>query len=360
MATSCDPIQLQADAKCIATCIPPGQQIPVLISLFCQILANGGGGGGSGTVTSFSAGNLSPLFTTSVTNATTTPALAFAAVAQAANLFYVGPASGAAAAPTFRAMVNADLGTTLTPQFARLGLGVAADATIPLTVLLAGVGTTPADGVLIENTTAAAAGAQQYSPALQFKGAGWKTTAVAASQSVDFQMYVLPVQGTTSPTGLLVVQSSVNGAAFSSPMYLDTSNRLALGTTPVSSQFTVLFSQTDFTNTAGANSHILLVNNSANAQIAVSAVVSGTVRGKWRTDGTGNLNWIANGGSHFFFVGGDFGTGTILMTLDSGTGRVDATTGFSTAGTPGISQTFNTLTGDTAIVFVGGLATGIA
>jgi len=36
-----------------------------------------GGGSGSGTVTSFSAGNLSPLFTTSVATATTTPALSF-------------------------------------------------------------------------------------------------------------------------------------------------------------------------------------------------------------------------------------------------------------------------------------------
>ncbi len=35
------------------------------------------GGGGSGTVTSFSAGSLSPLFTTSVANNTTTPALSF-------------------------------------------------------------------------------------------------------------------------------------------------------------------------------------------------------------------------------------------------------------------------------------------
>src|SRR5262245_3115147 len=66
------------------------------------------GGGGSGTVTSFSAGNLSPLFTTSVAPATTTPVLSFTAVNQSANLVYTGPASGAAAAPTFRALVTAD------------------------------------------------------------------------------------------------------------------------------------------------------------------------------------------------------------------------------------------------------------
>jgi len=65
-------------------------------------------GGGTGTVTSFSAGNLSPLFTTSVATATTTPALSFALASQSANLVYAGPGSGAAAAPTFRALVPAD------------------------------------------------------------------------------------------------------------------------------------------------------------------------------------------------------------------------------------------------------------
>jgi hypothetical protein len=64
---------------------------------------------GSGTVTSFSAGTLTPLFTTSVASATTTPALTFALTNQNANLIYAGPSSGAAAAPTFRGLVGADL-----------------------------------------------------------------------------------------------------------------------------------------------------------------------------------------------------------------------------------------------------------
>ena len=62
-----------------------------------------------GTVTSFSAGNLSPLFTTSVANPTTTPALSFTLSTQTANTVFAGPASGSAAAPTFRGLVAADL-----------------------------------------------------------------------------------------------------------------------------------------------------------------------------------------------------------------------------------------------------------
>ncbi len=63
----------------------------------------------TGTVTSFSAGDLSPLFTTSVATPTSTPALTFTLSTQAANLVFVGPASGAAAGPTFRSLVTDDL-----------------------------------------------------------------------------------------------------------------------------------------------------------------------------------------------------------------------------------------------------------
>ncbi len=68
-------------------------------------------GAGVGTVTSFSSGNLSPLFTTSVATATSTPALSFSLATQAANTVFAGPATGEGGpqAPTFRALVAADL-----------------------------------------------------------------------------------------------------------------------------------------------------------------------------------------------------------------------------------------------------------
>ena len=58
------------------------------------------GGGGSGTVTSFSAGTLSPLFTTSVATATTTPALSFSLSNAAANTIFGNNAS-TTGAPAF-------------------------------------------------------------------------------------------------------------------------------------------------------------------------------------------------------------------------------------------------------------------
>jgi hypothetical protein len=63
----------------------------------------------SGTVTNFSAGDLSPLFTTSEATTTTTPALSFSLNTQTANTVFAGPTTGGAAAPTFRALVAADI-----------------------------------------------------------------------------------------------------------------------------------------------------------------------------------------------------------------------------------------------------------
>jgi hypothetical protein len=77
------------------------------------------------------------------------------------------------------------------------------------------LGTTNATGIELTNTTAAAAGAQQVSPDLVFTAQGWKTTATAASQTVNFRQYVLPVQGATNPTANWVLQSQINGGGYS-------------------------------------------------------------------------------------------------------------------------------------------------
>ena len=57
-------------------------------------------GGGSGTVTSFSAGDLSPLFTTTEATVTTTPALSFV-LSNAGGNSYFGNTGGSAAAPVY-------------------------------------------------------------------------------------------------------------------------------------------------------------------------------------------------------------------------------------------------------------------
>jgi hypothetical protein len=64
---------------------------------------------GTGTVTSFSAGALSPIFTTSVATPTTTPALTISLSNAAQNAFLAGPSTGGTGAPTYRAIVAADI-----------------------------------------------------------------------------------------------------------------------------------------------------------------------------------------------------------------------------------------------------------
>ncbi len=66
----------------------------------CTITAGSGGGSGGGTVTSFSAGGLAPLFAASVSNATTTPALTFSLSNAPADSWF-GNATGASAAPAY-------------------------------------------------------------------------------------------------------------------------------------------------------------------------------------------------------------------------------------------------------------------
>ncbi len=80
------------------------------------VVADMPAGFGLGTVTSFSAGNLSPLFTTNVSTATSTPALSFTLTGQEINLVYASPASGGAGVPSFRNLVAADIAGALGTQ----------------------------------------------------------------------------------------------------------------------------------------------------------------------------------------------------------------------------------------------------
>lgn len=79
---------------------------------FIDLPLTGGGGGGSGTVTSVSLSLPSSVFTVSGSPVTTSGTLSGTFKTQTANLVWAGPTTGAAAAPTFRSLVAADLPTT--------------------------------------------------------------------------------------------------------------------------------------------------------------------------------------------------------------------------------------------------------
>lgn len=89
------------------------------------------------------------------------------------------------------------------------------------------LGTTTTDGIVLTNTTVAAVGAQQISPSFHWGGSGWKTSATAAAQPVDFIAYVLPVQGAGNPTAKWTLSASVNGSAYANALTYDNSGNLA-------------------------------------------------------------------------------------------------------------------------------------
>lgn len=79
-----------------------------------------------------------------------------------------------------------------------------------------GLGTTQTQtsGFAAVNSTPAAVNAQQISGSYRYKGFGWKTNAPAGSQAVESRSWLLPIQGTTSPTSRLKWEFSTNGGAY--------------------------------------------------------------------------------------------------------------------------------------------------
>jgi hypothetical protein len=66
---------------------------------------------------------------------------------------------------------------------------------------------------------------------------------------------------------------------------------------------------------------IKLNNPSATGQSDIDYYINGTFRGRVRADYVGNMNYTANGGGHYIYVGGDSGTGTGAMIIN-GSGQI--------------------------------------
>ena len=104
-------------------------------------------------------------------------------------------------------------------------------------------------------------------------------------------------------------------------LYWDSSNsRLGLGTAgTLYGVLDIEKNNTDYTNTAGAGSHIKLTNANGSGQNVISSYIGGNLVAKWRTDYVGNINWVAGtNGSHYFYTGGDYGVGNYRMHIGNG------------------------------------------
>lgn len=118
------------------------------------------------------------------------------------------------------------------------------------------LGTTPVNGagLWLANTTAAAAGVQQISPSIVWEGQGWKTNAVAASQSVRFKEDVLPVQGLSSPAATWRLQYSINGGVYNNMATADSNGSWTFYTNGSSGTVTLSDSQLVFSSSMAMSS----------------------------------------------------------------------------------------------------------
>ena len=131
-----------------------------------------------------------------------------------------------------------------------------------------------------------------------------------ALSSADWTTFNGKVGG--SGTTNYVSKFTASGTIGNSQIF-DNGTSVGIGTATPTGFVNINYSNTDYTNTNGANSHILLSNANASGQTSVTAVINSAVRAKWRTDVVGNINWVSYANSntlgHYFYVGGDYGVG---------------------------------------------------
>jgi hypothetical protein len=87
---------------------------------------------------------------------------------------------------------------------------------------------TSGDGLILTNPATASSGNQMYSPRIRLTGQGWKTTATAASQAVDWIVENQPVQGAANPTSNLVFSSQINGGGYTQRLALTSAGALTV------------------------------------------------------------------------------------------------------------------------------------
>jgi hypothetical protein len=91
-------------------------------------------------------------------------------------------------------------------------------------------------------------------------------------------------------------------------------SNLGIGTNP-NAPLDISYNQGTFSATG--NTHLQLTNPASTGQSPLDYVINGTLRGRIRTDYVGNLNYVTNGGSHYWWYGGDSTVGTVGMLLDT-------------------------------------------
>jgi hypothetical protein len=98
-------------------------------------------------------------------------------------------------------------------------------------------------------------------------------------------------------------------------MRITSAGNVGIGVGSPDAPLDLRFTQGTYSTTG--NDALRLTNSSTTGQSVIQAQINGTLRGRWRVDYFGNVNYVANGGSHLFYVGGDSSVGSDCLVLES-------------------------------------------
>lgn len=203
-----------------------------------------------------------------------------------------------------------------------------------------GIAATSTDGYVIQNTTAAAAGAQQWSPRVHWIGQGWKTTATAASQTVDWIAELQPIQGATTPTSVFALSEQDNALGYNPVLQLSPQSVIPTPTTQIVTTATSLLTAASGvtpisiikgTGAAGAWQGFFAFGNTFN----INAFFA------YQANGTSTLPTLVTAGNTLFQIAASGYDGSVY----GGTTDDDASITFATA------ETFSTSAHGTGIFF---------
>jgi len=247
-------------------------------------------GTGGGTVTSVAfVGDGTILSTTPSTPVTSTGNIIATLLTQTANTVLAGPTSGPAAAPTFRALVAADIPSGYI--WSNLGAAAANLILANTTFSTTWENTTSAAGYLFSNISAATSGGNFSSPSVSIAGTLW-TGAASAADTWSLQNVI---GAGSNPTTTLAITHTAGGTGVAS-----------ISAPPIS---------VSVTWNAAAQATFRAVDVEPSLSYAGSTTITGSVVGVRGNITQVSTNTVAGG-----FVYGVQGKLTLAGTLNNGSG----------------------------------------
>lgn len=201
------------------------------------------------------------------------------------------------------------------PAFTTPDIGVATGTSLAATGTLKStqsINATSTDGLILTNTTAAAAGAQQWSPRIRLTGQGWRTNATAQSETIDWIMEAVPVQGSADPTSSLTFSSQVNGGGYTARLAVSSAGVVSAttGGSSFSIPSSLVFASVNSVTLVADTTATLALRSTTNAQKfrIYNTFTTLTTAGEWA-----KFDWIT--------TANQLRIGTVMGTV-SGTARV--------------------------------------